>query len=168
MAFTFCFLTLMSKQPCKKVKAVKVKVAQSCQSLCDPMDYTVHGILQGKNTGVGSLSLLHGIIPTQGSNPGLLHCRQILTSWATIEAHHVRSLEQLRLPCYGRWNSMERPWRTSHKKKKTKDYQGTEFSSDFNPAAVLWQLWENSKCPNLNEPNRLTEHDKKIINYSSH
>ena len=26
--------------------AVKVKVAQSCPTLCDPMDYTVHGILQ--------------------------------------------------------------------------------------------------------------------------
>ena len=32
----------------------------------------------GQNTGVGSLSLLHGIFPTQGSNPGLLHCRRIL------------------------------------------------------------------------------------------
>ena len=32
----------------------------------------------GQNTRVGSLSLLHGIIPTQGSNPVLLHCRQIL------------------------------------------------------------------------------------------
>ena len=32
----------------------------------------------GQNTGVGSLSLLQGIFPTQGSNPGLLHCRQIL------------------------------------------------------------------------------------------
>ena len=32
----------------------------------------------GENTGVGSLSLLQGIFPTQGSNPGLLHCRQIL------------------------------------------------------------------------------------------
>ena len=30
----------------------------------------------GQNTGVGSLSL--GIFPTQGSNPGLLHCKQIL------------------------------------------------------------------------------------------
>ena len=34
----------------------------------------------GKNTGVGSLSLLQGIFQTQGSNPGLPHCRQIL-SW---------------------------------------------------------------------------------------
>ena len=32
----------------------------------------------GQNTGVGNLSLLQGIFPTQGSNPGLPHCRQIL------------------------------------------------------------------------------------------
>ena len=32
----------------------------------------------GQNTGVGSLSLLQGIFPTQGSNPGLLHGRRIL------------------------------------------------------------------------------------------
>ena len=32
----------------------------------------------GQNTGVGSLSLLQGIFPTQGSNPGLLRYRQIL------------------------------------------------------------------------------------------
>ena len=32
----------------------------------------------GKNTGVGSHSLLQGIFPTQGLNPGLLHCGQIL------------------------------------------------------------------------------------------
>ena len=31
----------------------------------------------GQNTGVGSCSLLQGIFPTQGSNPGLLHCRWI-------------------------------------------------------------------------------------------
>ena len=64
----------------------EVKVTQSCLPLCDPMDYTIHGILQARilewvpfpNTGVGSLSLLQGIFPTQGSNPGLSHCRRIL------------------------------------------------------------------------------------------
>ena len=30
----------------------------------------------GQNTGVGNLSLLQGIFQTQGSNPGLPHCRQ--------------------------------------------------------------------------------------------
>ena len=32
----------------------------------------------GQNTGVGSLSLLQGIFPTQALNAGLPHCRQIL------------------------------------------------------------------------------------------
>ena len=32
----------------------------------------------GQNTGVDSLSLLQGVFPTQGSNPGLPHCRWIL------------------------------------------------------------------------------------------
>ena len=34
----------------------------------------------GKNTGVGCHALLQGIFPTQGLNPGLLHCRQTLWS----------------------------------------------------------------------------------------
>ena len=101
-----------------------MKVAQSCMTLCDPIDYTVHGIVQarilewvafpvsrgsshrrdqtqvshiaggfftslatreaqleaqpGKATGVGSLSLLQRIFPTQESNWGLLHCKRIL------------------------------------------------------------------------------------------
>ena len=32
----------------------------------------------GQNTGVGSLSLLQGIFPPRGLNPGLPHCRQII------------------------------------------------------------------------------------------
>ena len=56
---------------------MKVKVAQSCLTLWDPMDCSSWNS-PGQNTGVGSLSLFRGIFPTQGSNPGLLHCRQIL------------------------------------------------------------------------------------------
>ena len=41
------------------------------------MHCIVHGILQAKNTGVGSLSLLQEIFSTQGSNPGLPHWRII-------------------------------------------------------------------------------------------
>ena len=36
------------------------------------------GDFSGKNTGVGCHALLQGVFPTQGSYPGLLHCRQIL------------------------------------------------------------------------------------------
>ena len=58
-------------------------VAQSCPTLHDPMDCSpsgssVHGDSSGKNTGVGCHALLQGIFPTQGLNPGLLHCWQIL------------------------------------------------------------------------------------------
>ena len=58
-------------------------VAQPCPTLCNLMNYSlpgssVHGNSPGKSTGVGSHSLLQGIFPTQGSNPGLPHCRQIL------------------------------------------------------------------------------------------
>ena len=56
--------------------SLKVKVAQSCPTLCDPMDYTVHGILQVRI--LYWVNFLQGIFPTQGSNPGLRHCRQIL------------------------------------------------------------------------------------------
>ena len=55
----------------------EVKVAQSCPTL------RPHGIYSpwnspGQNNGVGSLSLLQGIFPTQGLNSGLPHCRQSL------------------------------------------------------------------------------------------
>ena len=99
-----------------KWSEVKVKVAQSCPTLCDPMDL-LHEILQARvlewvafpfsrgssqprdkprsptlqadslpaepegkpqNTGVGSLSLLQWIFPTQESNQVLLRCRWIL------------------------------------------------------------------------------------------
>ena len=43
-----------------------------------------------KNTGVGSLSLLHWIFLTQESNQDLLHCRRILYQLATREAQNVR------------------------------------------------------------------------------
>ena len=45
----------------------------------------------GQNTGVGSLSLLQGIFPTQGWNPGLLHCRRILDQLSRQEAQEYWS-----------------------------------------------------------------------------
>ena len=45
---------------------------------CSPPGSSVHGDSPGKNTGVGCHAFLQGIFPTQGSNPGLLHCRRIL------------------------------------------------------------------------------------------
>ena len=55
-------------------RKVKVLVDQSHPALCNAMDCSP----PGKNTGVGCHFLLQGIFPTQGLDPGLLHCRQIL------------------------------------------------------------------------------------------
>ena len=54
----------------------KEKVTLLCPTVCDPVDCPWNS--PGQNTRVGNLSLLQGIFPTQGSNPGLPHCRQIL------------------------------------------------------------------------------------------
>ena len=58
-------------------------VTQSCPTLCSPIncslpDSFVHGYSPGNKTGVGCHALLQGIFPTQGLNPGLPQCRQIL------------------------------------------------------------------------------------------
>ena len=45
---------------------------------CSPPGSSVHGDSSGKNTEVGCHALLQEIFPTQGSNPDLPHCRQIL------------------------------------------------------------------------------------------
>ena len=57
---------------------MRMKVAQSCPTLCDPHGLHSPWNSPGQNTGVGIHSLLQGIFPTQGSNPGLLRCRKFL------------------------------------------------------------------------------------------
>ena len=42
------------------------------------LDWVARILALGQNIGVDSLSLLQGIVPTQGLNPGLPHCRWIL------------------------------------------------------------------------------------------
>ena len=56
-----CYLTAWGKVTDK----VKVKVAQSSPTLCDPHRLYSPWNSPGQDTGVGSLSLLQGIFPTQ-------------------------------------------------------------------------------------------------------
>ena len=63
-----------------KRKKSESEVVQSCPTLCDPMDTRLLRLWDflGKSTRVGCHFLLQGIFRTQGSNPGLPHCRQTL------------------------------------------------------------------------------------------
>ena len=92
--------------------AVLCLVTQSCLTLCDPIDCSppgssVHGDSPGKNTGVGSRSLLQGIFPTQGWNPGLPHCRRIL--YCLSYQGSSRTLEWVAYP-FSRGSSWPRNW----------------------------------------------------------
>ena len=60
------------KDPCCAILCLAVSDSLQPHGLHSPWNSP------GQNTGVGSLSLLQGIFPTQGLNPGLLHCRRIL------------------------------------------------------------------------------------------
>ena len=63
---------------------VEVKVAQLCLTLCDPMDCTWNS--PGQNTGMGSLSLLQGLFPTQGLNLRLFMSPALAGEFFTISS----------------------------------------------------------------------------------
>ena len=76
-------MDLTEAEDIKKRWQEYIEVIQLCLTLCDPMDYSlsgssVHGIFPGKSAGVDCHFLLQGIFPTQESNLGFLHCRQML------------------------------------------------------------------------------------------
>ena len=69
-----------------------------CLTLCNPMGYSspgfsIHGILQARILEWGSHSLLQGIFQTQGTNLGLLHCRQILCCLSHRESPMLKYID---------------------------------------------------------------------------
>ena len=85
------WFNVMETQLTLKVE-VEGLVVQSCLTLwdmnCSPPGTSVHGILQARILEwVSSHSLLQGIFLTQGSNPGLPHCRRVLYCLSPQMAH---------------------------------------------------------------------------------
>ena len=76
----FCWnFILVSLLPLPVLCLVAQVYLTLCHSIhCCLPGSSVHGDSPGKNTRVGCHALHQGIFPTQGSNPGLLHCRRIL------------------------------------------------------------------------------------------
>ena len=61
----------------------------------------------GQNTGVGSLSVLQEIFPTQGWNPSLLHCRRIL--YQLSHQGSIRILQWVAYPFSSRSSQSKNP-----------------------------------------------------------
>ena len=82
-------LAVIQTEKCTNYKCTFVQIhvflqaEQTCESCSVVWLFATHELYSpwnspGQNTGVGSLFLLQGILPTQGSNPGLPHCRRTL------------------------------------------------------------------------------------------
>ena len=114
-----------------------VKGSESCLVMSNSLQ--PHGIYSpwnslGQNTGMGSLSLLQGIFPTKGKNPGLLHCRQILYQLSHKGSPGI--LEWVAYP-FSRGSSWPRNWTESPALQA--DSLPTELSGKAN------QLYSNTK-----------------------
>ena len=106
----------------------------------------------GPNTGVGSLSLLQGIFPTQASNPGLLHCNQILYCLS-----HQGSSRILELVAYPFSRGSSRP-----RNQTGMSYIVGRFFTSWNINAYIWNLGKwywwiylQGRNSNTNVENRL-------------
>ena len=64
---------------------LKVKVAQSCRTLCNPMDYTVHGILQARILEWVAFSFFRGSSLPRDQTQVSRIAGGLFTSWATRE-----------------------------------------------------------------------------------
>jgi len=68
------------------MKGMKVKVTQSCLTLCDPMDYTVHEILQAKILEWVAFPFSRGSSWPRNQTRVSCIVGGFFTSWATREA----------------------------------------------------------------------------------
>ena len=86
-------------------------IAQSCLTLCDTTDCSLPGsalrILQSRILEWVAMPSLQGIFQTQGSNPGVLHCRQIL--YYLSHLGNSRPPERVAYP-FSRGSSWPRNW----------------------------------------------------------
>ena len=101
----------------------------------------------GQNTGVSGLSLLQGIFPTQGSNPGLPHCRQIL-----YQLSHKGSMgskaacQRIDLSYFILVWLYDEGWRVLKKKKNT---PGIELISRSNFKSTIQNMSRTQTLPYL-------------------
>ena len=70
---------------------VKVKVTQSCPTLCGPMDYTVHGILQAWILEWVAFPFSRGSFQPRDRIQVSHIAGRFFTSWATREAQEYQS-----------------------------------------------------------------------------
>ena len=122
----------------------------SPRDLPDPRIEPVFPVLQilyclshqesSRNTGIGSHFLLQEICLTQGLNPGLLHCRQILYIWATRKATRKACVSILRSRKKHSQEQGEKKFIHCLKEIKTSDFlsENIPLASDTNHKVIIF------------------------------
>ena len=138
--------------PCMKVKVI---AAQSCLTLCDPMDCglpgsSVYGILQARILEWVAMPSSRGIFPTQGSNPGLLHCRRILyhlSHQRRMDGWKMQQMWHKILPLRMLWSERRRGGTLSYIYFNTNKYNTEYCVPSSGSLKSQWNtylnLWEN-------------------------
>ena len=107
--------------------AVKVKVTQFCPTLCNPMDYTVHGILQARTQEWVTFPFSRGSSQLRDQTQVSHITGRFLTSWATREVL-PRGLERQELVDLKFWRLRRSQWRNGSFKLKETEIQRMNFS----------------------------------------
>ena len=105
----------------KSLSRVQVFVTNGLQ----PTRFLHPWVFPGKNTGVGCHFLLQEIFPTQGLNPGLLHCRQTLYLLSHQGSSHCIPLK----------STLHGPARMSYPENESKTFNGSHHPE--NPPACV-------------------------------
>ena len=133
-----------------------VKVAQSCPTLCDPMDYTVHGILQARILEWVAFFFSRGSSQPRDWTQFSHIAGRFFTSWATREAQAVL------------WRRAK-PSRTNTQKRCLLHYRGMEWIS--RKSRATWsnrKIWPWSTKQSRSKANRVlprecTGHSKHLF-----
>ena len=117
----------------------------------------------GQNTGMGNLSLLQGIFPTEGSNPGLLHCRRIL-----YQLSHKGSPKINMGPMQSITWTLESENLSRLEQKKDSDVAVLRCESTQKEAARTDKQWGNRDLSHTTQGAEVCQHLSEPINGFSH
>ena len=117
----------------------------------------------GQNTGIGNFSLLQGIFPTQGSNPGLLHCR-----WTLYQLSHKGSPEINMGPMQSITWILESENLSCLEQERDSDVAAPRYESTQKEATGTASQWGNWDLSPTTQGAEVCQHLSETINGFSH
>ena len=130
---------LPSEPPGKTLLKIKVKVAQSCLSLCDTMDYAVKGILQARILEWVAFSFSRGSSQARDRTQVSCIAGGFFTSWATREALNIKHRSKYKMGFPGGASDKEPACQCRRRKRHVPSPDGRiPWRRTRQPTPVFW------------------------------